>query len=240
MIVFAHLHKAAGTSVVNAAIRSGLRLPENHENGHPLDEMADRIQLNAMQKEDIHSLFVSLQEQEVEFVAFEWGFPRFESFADIEGLRFLTVLRDPVDRAISNYRMDVLYKYAGKAVFGFDSYTREQAVYTASNYYIRFFCDLDYSSPVTIEHYKYTKTVLRDHFQTVVLGRDSLADSLCELGFDRDKFSHDNAMADNERFANYSGIVPIRVNDEDVASFIANNSFDIALFRSFFRGGRID
>lgn len=239
MIVFAHLHKAAGTSVVNAAVKSGFRFPNNHANGHPLDSEGKRILLNEMPAEQIHALFLEMRDEKVEFMALEWGFPRFESFFGIPDLNFVTVLRDPVDRAISNYKMDLVQGYAGRRVFGFDTYTKQATQYCASNYYVRFFCSLTHCESLTMEHFEYTKHLLSSEFRTLILEANDLEESLCEMGFEPGSVGHDNALEGSVPLANYAGKAPLKVTDDDVINFISANGFDIALFRYFRRGGRM-
>ena len=240
MIIFAHLHKAAGTSVVNAAIKSGFRLPERHANGHPVDDRGRNILLDRMEKTDVDAFFSRLHERDVRFVAIEWGFPRFEYLSDIEDLQLVTILRDPVDRAISNYRMDIVYQYAGGNVFGFDSYTRESVLHCANNYYVRFFCGLSPTDSIDMDHYEYAKKLLAEHFRVVVLGKDELDTSFSQFGFKKSAFSHDNRLHGSGEYLDYRGVRALRVKDEDIIKFIACNSYDIALFRLFARGGQID
>lgn len=233
MLVFLHLHKAAGTTVVRAAIESGLKLPKNHANGHPTDSEGNRVMLDAMKQEELESFFGKLRDDSVEFLAIEWGFPRIERLDSVPGLQFATVLRDPVDRAISNYRMDMVYQYSGDRVFGFDTYTKEPGIYCADNYYLRFFCDLDHSIEVEQEHFDYAKNVLADRIDTVVLEVDGLAPRFEKYGLVESSFHHFNAANDNTRYQNYQGSASMKVGDPSIIRFIARNAFDYALYLHF-------
>src|SRR5271167_2538550 len=106
MFVFAHLRKCAGTSVVRAAERSGLRLPAGHVNGHPVSSPGQALGgLAKMTGAELDGLLRPMAEAGVEFVAVEWDFPRFEQFPEDLGLRFFTIFCDPVERLFVKFHL---------------------------------------------------------------------------------------------------------------------------------------
>ena len=56
MIVYLHMHKCAGTSVVRAAQASGLRLPALHQNGNLLDPDGKPLKYRHVPRTDLAML----------------------------------------------------------------------------------------------------------------------------------------------------------------------------------------
>ena len=113
MLVFAHLRKCAGTSVVEAAERAGVVLPPDHVNGHlPGAEGHALAGLSRLSPAQLDGILRPLAQGGVQFLAIEWDFPAFDRFPTDLDLRFFTIFRDPVERALSNYAYDVAMGYS--------------------------------------------------------------------------------------------------------------------------------
>ena len=155
MIGFLHFHKAAGTSVVNAAIASGLRLPDGHANGHPLSETGGMLTFCDKTAEQVGAILDDFEFQGIECFAMEWDFVHQSALAALRKTRLVTVLRDPLARAISNFRMDVVNHWCGDMCFGLATYLDQSETFRSNNYYTRLLCSLAPSVAVTVDHVQY-------------------------------------------------------------------------------------
>lgn len=173
MFVFAHLRKCAGTAVVRAADRAGLRLPAGHVNGHPAGVPGHALGgLAKMTRAELDGLVRPMAEAGVEFVAIEWDFPRFEQFPEDLGLRFFTILRDPVERLWSNFTYDIANNYVSRR--NIYQYLDHGVIWRSANYFTRFFAGLQSSDEVEESDVNYAYEILTTRFQYAFVGDNLL------------------------------------------------------------------
>ncbi len=202
MILFYHCRKAGGSTVVDAAVKSGLTLPDQHSNGNPRDGSGELIAWNQMEDKAALEALQGFQDAGVSFMCFEFSTPKWSVIDKLKGVRFATVLREPQARAFSNYRMAVLNnpKKMYESVFGFQSYMRGNALTTSSNYYTRFFTRARPQDALTTEHLDFTLNRLNDFDVVGVLERNNLGDRFADLGFDPEAFGWKNASKSKKEF----------------------------------------
>ena len=82
LIWFQHVHKAAGTLVVNLAKENGEVLFKNNANGNPLDENGDRLELWNYSAEELTDFLDQCEKDGVTFVATEHGSPDFRLLSE--------------------------------------------------------------------------------------------------------------------------------------------------------------
>ncbi|MAH98640.1 MAG: hypothetical protein CMA12_04755 [Euryarchaeota archaeon] len=137
LIWFQHIHKAAGTLVVNLAKSNGEILYKNNANGNPLDEHNERIELWKYDEAQLKSFVDICEEDGVTFVATEHGSPDFEVLHRDSRVVLLTTLRDPHARAISNYNHAYFGGYTKASKI--DDFLSERRFFMSDNFYVRTF-----------------------------------------------------------------------------------------------------
>jgi len=106
-VLFLHFHKAAGSSIVNYFDEKGLISVPNR-NGNPLNPTGSLYKLWEMDDAALSLVLDELDRAGNYFVAVEWGIPNLKLFRD-KGYKVVTVIREPKERLISNYRFDIRY-----------------------------------------------------------------------------------------------------------------------------------
>ena len=228
-IFFLHFHKAAGSAVVAAALRSGFTLPRPHHNGNLLDIFQRRdLRYAGLPDTKVQALLARQLAMGVDFIAAEWDFPRLDLVRATAPFRIITVLRDPLRRAISNYRYDLLNGFAPAHVDGFGRYFDGKQTYRSDNYYIRTICDLDCITPVTGTHLAQANTFLAALDDVIVIERSRLADRLPAHGF----------LPDSIRPANVTSptVAVPEPTAAEIAAFERANAADIELYRQVVAG----
>ncbi len=137
LIWFQHLHKSAGTLIVNMAIENGEVLYSPNGNGNPKKEDGGVLPLWEYNDNDLTNFIDECEAKGVTFIATEHGSPNFNTLINDSRVFLLTCLRDPLERCASNFN----YAY-------YSGYTDEKSiaefievpnVYTSDNYYVRVF-----------------------------------------------------------------------------------------------------
>ena len=137
LIWFQHIHKAAGTLVVNLARANGEILYKNNANGNPLDEHGERIELWKYDEGQLKSFVDSCEQERVTFVATEHGSPDFKVLHRDSRVVLLTTLRDPLSRAVSNYNHAYFGGYTKASNIG--DFLSESRFFMSDNFYVRTF-----------------------------------------------------------------------------------------------------
>lgn len=137
LIWFQHVHKAAGTLVVNLAKENGEVLFKNNANGNPLDENGDRLELWNYSAEELTDFIDQCEKDGVTFVATEHGSPDFRLLSEDSRVFLLTTLRGPFSRAVSNFNHAY---YAGYTQSNnLDVFLSENRFFMTDNFYTRTF-----------------------------------------------------------------------------------------------------
>ncbi|MEE2630241.1 MAG: hypothetical protein VX492_05270 [Candidatus Thermoplasmatota archaeon] len=103
LIWFQHVHKAAGSSIINQAVANGEVLFPGHQNGNPFNEEGEVIPLWDFDEVGLRDFVDECQTKKVTFVATEWGAPNFGTLHDDPRVVLLTCIREPWSRLISNF-----------------------------------------------------------------------------------------------------------------------------------------
>ena len=228
MILYLHMHKCAGTSVVRAAAASGLRLPAQHQNGNLIAADDRPIKYRGMPSADLAALLDRQSDAGVQFMAMEWDFPRPEQFAGTRALRTFTSLRDPLARAISNFRMDKVAGHIDPAV-RFGDYINGDALYCSDNYYVKMLCQLwpkDHATPADLA---FAMDVLASFEAVIVIEQANMPQVLARFGITPEATRHNAFHADPAHYP--SGDDPrLWISDREIRDFIARNTLDYALY----------
>ena len=237
MRIFFHCHKAAGTTVTHAAAASGMRLPDGHRNGNPVDGDGRIIDWAKLPDDETQALLEEYKRSGIDMISFEFSMPKWSVLEAVEGLEFFTVLREPIARAFSNYRMDILNNYVKRdRVFGFASYMSSESLFRSDNYYTRFFSRVSPKAKLTRDHLAFARRRLEGFSAVAVLERNNLAQKFRPLGFDPDAFTPTNTRAGKkkkiERYRENPDQIDIDTFPVD-PDFHAENMFDTALYAYF-------
>lgn len=235
MIIYLHMHKCAGTSVIRSAEASGLRLPEHSRNGNLLLEDGRPRKYRGMARDDLAVLLRRQIDNGVEFMAMEWDFPRWEMFDGAGALRFFTTLRDPLARAISNFKMDKVAGWIAPET-RFADYINGDALYCSDNYYIKMLCQLwPKDSPGPAE-FDYAMKVLARFEAVIVVEQGNMRDVLSRFAItlEQRRFNRFDAGAAREQGVEHT----LSVSQTEIRDFIARNALDYALYRHFTRAIR--
>ncbi len=231
MMIFVHMHKCAGSTVVRKARNAGLRLPAQNHNGNLLSADGKHVRYDHLPREDLHRLLERQQADGVEFFAMEWDFPAVE---DLEAaptpVEIFTVVRDPYDRAVSNYRFAKLTGAVRKDVvfqeFMNWSYSKSGPLARSSNYFVRKLSAADSVAPLDETHLDRAMTVLGRFRAAIVLGAQDLDVELAKIGI-----SAEAKVAKRTSELKRKAISPERleVSAADRTWFLEENRLDIAL-----------
>jgi hypothetical protein len=137
LIWFQHLHKSAGTFIVNMAITNGELLFNKHNNGNPTNQEGDLLPIWEYNKIELLDFINRCEEAGVTFVATEYGSPDFEFLSNDPRITLITCIRDPKKRMISNYNYDYYSGYTDEKSIA--EFIEVPNVYTSDNYYVRVF-----------------------------------------------------------------------------------------------------
>jgi hypothetical protein len=180
------MHKCAGTTVVRKARKSGFRLPSDHKNGNLLNSAGRNIRYSGMDREVFHRLLKTQHQNGVEFFAIEFDFPKVEYFECDVPIELLTTVRDPWDRAVSNYRYAKLRSNVRPDMTFRELMNRAYSVPgplpRSSNYFTRKLCSADSLEELTPSHLDRALKVLEFFRSVIVLNCDDLDAELKKLG----------------------------------------------------------
>tara|TARA_B100000686_G_scaffold309158_1_gene350833 strand:+ start:2073 stop:2825 length:753 start_codon:yes stop_codon:yes gene_type:complete len=185
LIWFQHIHKAAGTMVVNLAEANGEVLYPNNANGNPLDENGEKVELWKHSDTELGLFIDECEKMGVTFVATEHGSPDFNTLYEDERVVTITTLREPVSRAVSNYNHAYYAGYTQSR--NLTEYLAEGRLFMSDNYYVRCFSRNEQLPLVKLseEDLQTALGVLSKFDLVIQLGRDDVQGILGdELGWD--------------------------------------------------------
>lgn len=231
LYVFLHMHKCAGSYVVKNAQAAGFVLPEGHHNGNLHGKDGRPIKYAAMSPGDLRGVLLEQVSKGTNFIAMEWDFPRLETFPQDLDIVFLTVLRDPLSRAISNYRMDKINGWCDREI-RFLEYIDHSALYRSNNYFVRMLCNAGISREVGVPDLDYACSVLEKFRMVAVLEQNDLPERLERIGIDCKDRSPANTLSSKEkRFLLPPELLEVSVSD--MTEFCKNNYLDMTLYMMF-------
>lgn len=138
LIWFQHLHKCAGTSVVEMARVNGEVFPPLHANGNPTDTSGNLIETWNFSKQELNRYVDALIEEGVTFVASELGGVDFQLLSDREDVCLLTIFRDPYKRYLSAFYFSYLRHGRGSSEL-LNFWRSWPYAWSYENYYTRIF-----------------------------------------------------------------------------------------------------
>ncbi len=137
LVWFHHLHKSAGTLIVNMAIGNGEVPYPSHGNGNPKSEIGELLPLWEYDEADLRSFIDECEGRGVTFVATEHGAPDFTLLADDPRVVLITCLRDPMKRCASNFNYAYYSGYTDAS--SMSEFASEPNIHMSDNYYTRMF-----------------------------------------------------------------------------------------------------
>lgn len=185
LIWFQHLHKAAGTLVVNLARANGEVLYPNNANGNPQDDDGNRIELWKYTAGELHSFINECEDKGVTFVATEHGSPDFQTLYDDDRIVLLTTLREPYSRALSNYNYAYFAGYTDSR--DLSEFLEENRIFMSDNYYVRSFARKERFplEGLSEEDFEIALAAVSLFDLVLIVGRDDLKSRLVEeLGWE--------------------------------------------------------
>lgn len=107
LVWFQHFHKAGGSSVISTAAQNGEQFFPRHRNANPVDTDGWEIPIWRMDSKGQSAFVDYCEDAGVTFIATEWGAQDYVALRDDPRVFSLTLLRDPWDRLVSNYKFDL-------------------------------------------------------------------------------------------------------------------------------------
>ena len=139
LVWFQHVHKAAGSTIVNQAVANGETLFPIHENGNPCTEDGELIPIWDFDEEGVGDFVDECETRGVSFVATEWGAPNYSALCDDPRVFLVTCIREPWSRLISNFNYDYYLGYADSSTL--TGYFNEEHRIKMDNLLIRIFAN---------------------------------------------------------------------------------------------------
>lgn len=173
LIFFQHFHKSAGTTIVNL-LKNKYKLHKGNINGNPYTVISNKrtiIKFWEFNKKEFREWINHIIGKGTQFIVCEWGFLRRENRIRWDNITFITCIRDPYNRMISNYNFDGgdhkfghIKKYYNNPNRYWKKFKNEPFPITTnmSNYYVRQLsgCGNQHNEEITEEHLKEAKRVL--------------------------------------------------------------------------------
>lgn len=237
MIIYLHMHKCAGTSVIRSAAASGLRLPAMHANANLIDHHGHAIKYRGMARTALAGLLQHQIATGVAFMAMEWDFPRIDMFDDVAPLRFFTSLRDPLARAISNFKMD---KVAGWCPLDmpFADYINGDAQYRSDNYYVKLLGQLWPKDTAHAADLDYAMAVLTGFEAVIVVEQGNMNAVLAQFDVTPEPFRFNAFDVDAAR-SRLHHESQLWISQAEIRDYIDRNALDYTLYRQFTRAIRL-
>jgi hypothetical protein len=233
--IFVHMHKSAGSTVVKKAKASGLKLAERQKNGNLLKPDGKTVRYREISEAATVELLTAQQKAGVEFMAMEADFPRFELLEGLSPLTLLTVLREPLSRAKSNY---VYAKVRGNVeldvpfqTFLNKGFTKDGPLSRTSNYFVRKLTAATAEDTLTEASLERAIAILEKFDVVAILGAHDLDAEMAKVGLTA-KVANAKQMSSGKL---QHDIDPkyLAVSDEDAAWYLSHNTLDTRLVDHF-------
>jgi hypothetical protein len=233
--IFVHMHKSAGSTVVKKAKASGLKLAALQKNGNLLNAAGKTIRYREISEAATVELLTAQQKAGVEFMAMEADFPRFELLESLDPLILLTVLREPLSRAKSNY---VYAKVRGNVdletpfqTFLNKGFTKDGPLSRTSNYFVRKLTAATADEVLTEASLERAIAILEKFDAVAILGAHDLDAEMARVGLTATVTNAKQMSAGKLQH----NIDPrhLTVSDEDAAWYLAHNTLDTRLVDHF-------
>lgn len=241
MLIFLHMHKCAGSTVVKKAKKSGFTLAWNHSNGNLVDAAGNQIKYEGTSRARLKRIVNRHRRKGVNFFAIEWDFPPIEYFDEVEPVDLFTVLREPFSRAQSNFVFAKVKERVDPALSFRDfmnmSYTREGPTFRSANYFVRKVVGEESTVPLTELHLKRAIDIMERFAAVVVLGHHDLDAELAKLGI-TSKVPPAKKMGAGRLKPDLPPEC-LSISDADKAWFLAENTLDRQLVEHFQRPMRL-
>lgn len=236
MKLFFHCHKAGGTTIVAAAKNSGMKLPAAHNNGNPLGDDGKPIDWSALSDTETVRVIEEMRDAGIDFFCFEFSTPKWSVLQSIEGIQCFTVLREPLARSFSDFRMAVLNgNIQREKVFGFASFLSGNSLMRSDNFYTRFFTRTAAKARLSSDHFDEALRRLESFAAVGILELGDLHAQLGLLGFTKESFGWKNANAKKKKFHAFDpqneGINVSKFPNDP--TFFVDNAMDAALYSHF-------
>ena len=157
LIWFQHLHKSAGTLIVNMAIENGEVLYSPNGNGNPKKEDGSVLPLWEYNDNDLTNFIDECEAKGVTFIATEHGSPNFNTLINDSRVFLLTCLRDPLERCASNFNYAYYSGYTD--CNNIREFSEKPNIYMSDNYYTRIFSNNEQLSLNKIGKKEYSKAI---------------------------------------------------------------------------------
>ena len=139
LIWFQHVHKAAGSYIVNQAVANGEVPFPSHQNGNPCNEEGEVMPIWDLDEGGLRGFIDECQSKEVTFVATEWGAPNYGALHDDPRVLLMTCVREPWNRLISNFNYDYYLGFSNSATLA--EYMDEDRRIKVDNLLVRTFAN---------------------------------------------------------------------------------------------------
>ena len=137
LVWFHHLHKSAGTLIVNMALGNGEVPYPSHGNGNPKSDSDELLPLWEYDEGGLRGFIDQCESMGVTFVATEHGAPDFSVLASDSRVVLVTCLRDPMRRCASNFNYAYYSGYTDAP--SMVEFASEPNIHMSDNYYTRMF-----------------------------------------------------------------------------------------------------
>ena len=141
LVWFHHLHKSAGTLIVNIALRNGEVPYPSHGNGNPKGGDGVLLPIWEYGGVALGSFIDECEREGVTFVATEHGAPDFGVLIGDPRVLLVTCLRDPLKRCASNFNYAYYSGYTDAP--SMVDFALEPNVHMSDNYYTRMFSRME-------------------------------------------------------------------------------------------------
>ncbi len=135
LIWLQHVHKSAGSTIVNQAIANGEVPYGNHKNGNPYTDEGELLHLWDFNDEQLGNFVDKCEEEGVTFVATEWGAPNYETLERDPRVILITCLREPYSRLVSNFNYDYYFGFSKSTTI--EEYISEAGTLKMDNFLVR-------------------------------------------------------------------------------------------------------